>query len=204
MDWSALQVSLLLAALTTLVLLPLGLALARWLAVTTWAGRPLVEPAEGSRQPRLPQGSQPHDVVEDGGPSWLDAEQVNNVPVGRIEEPRQRFVGRRYDSDEVRHDRERVPYKVVPSERGDAWVAIDGKQMSPAEISGIKVAVPNMALKVIDRAIQAHGAMGFTEDTFLAHAYVSARYIRVGDGPDQVHMMQLGRDLVRRHATGPA
>ena len=43
MDWSALQVSLLLAALTTLVLLPLGLALARWLAVTTWAGRPLVE-----------------------------------------------------------------------------------------------------------------------------------------------------------------
>ena len=43
MDWSALQVSLLLAALTTLVLLPLGLALARWLAVTRWAGRPLVE-----------------------------------------------------------------------------------------------------------------------------------------------------------------
>jgi molybdate transport system permease protein len=43
MDWSALQVSLLLAALTTLVLLPLGLGLARWLAVTPWAGRPLVE-----------------------------------------------------------------------------------------------------------------------------------------------------------------
>ena len=43
MDWSALQVSLLLAALTTLVLLPLGLGLARWLAVTSWAGRPLVE-----------------------------------------------------------------------------------------------------------------------------------------------------------------
>lgn len=43
MDWSALQVSLLLAALTTLVLLPLGLGLARWLAVTAWPGRPLVE-----------------------------------------------------------------------------------------------------------------------------------------------------------------
>ena len=43
MDWSALHVSLTLAALTTLVLLPLGLALARWLAVTTWIGRPLVE-----------------------------------------------------------------------------------------------------------------------------------------------------------------
>lgn len=43
MDWSALQVSLTLAALTTLVLLPVGLALARWLAVTAWAGRPVVE-----------------------------------------------------------------------------------------------------------------------------------------------------------------
>jgi molybdate transport system permease protein len=43
MDWSALTVSLTLAALTTLVLLPLGLALARWLAVTAWAGRPVVE-----------------------------------------------------------------------------------------------------------------------------------------------------------------
>jgi molybdate transport system permease protein len=43
MDWSALHVSLTLAALTTLVLLPVGLALARWLAVTAWAGRPVVE-----------------------------------------------------------------------------------------------------------------------------------------------------------------
>ena len=43
MDWSALHVSLTLAALTTLVLMPLGLALARWLAVTTWIGRPVVE-----------------------------------------------------------------------------------------------------------------------------------------------------------------
>ena len=43
MDWSALHVSLTLAALTTLALLPVGLALARWLAVTAWAGRPVVE-----------------------------------------------------------------------------------------------------------------------------------------------------------------
>ena len=43
MDWSALHVSLTLAVLTTLALLPVGLALARWLAVTAWAGRPVVE-----------------------------------------------------------------------------------------------------------------------------------------------------------------
>jgi acyl-CoA dehydrogenase len=57
-----------------------------------------------------------------------------------------------------------------------------------------------MAAKVIDRAIQVHGAKGFTEDTFLAKAYVAARYIRVGDGPDQVHMSSLARQLLRRYA----
>jgi len=41
--------------------------------------------------------------------------------------------------------------------------------------------------------------MGFTEDTFLARAYVTARYIRVGDGPDQVHMSSLARILLRRY-----
>jgi len=60
--------------------------------------------------------------------------------------------------------------------------------------------VPAMAARVIDRAIQVHGAMGFTEDTFLAKAYVAARYIRVGDGPDQVHMSSLARQLLRRYA----
>jgi acyl-CoA dehydrogenase len=56
---------------------------------------------------------------------------------------------------------------------------------------------PNMAIDVIDRAIQIHGAAGLGQDTPLAHMYAYARTLRLADGPDQVHMMQLGRDLAR-------
>jgi acyl-CoA dehydrogenase len=55
-----------------------------------------------------------------------------------------------------------------------------------------------MALDVIDRAIQLHGAVGVSQDTPLAHMLAYARTLRLADGPDQVHMMQLGRDLARR------
>ena len=52
-----------------------------------------------------------------------------------------------------------------------------------------------MACRVIDRAIQVHGGAGVSQDFFLARAYSVARTIRLADGPDQVHMMQLGRNL---------
>jgi acyl-CoA dehydrogenase len=64
-------------------------------------------------------------------------------------------------------------------------------------ISMIKIIAPNMGCTVIDRAIQIHGAAGVSQDTFLAHAYAMARSIRLADGPDQVHMMQLGRNTAR-------
>ncbi len=67
-------------------------------------------------------------------------------------------------------------------------------------IAAIKVVTPSMAARVIDRAIQVHGAGGLTEDYFLAEAYNYARQIRFADGPDQVHMMSLGKSLVRRYA----
>lgn len=66
-------------------------------------------------------------------------------------------------------------------------------------IAAAKIVVPKMAAKVIDRAIQVHGAAGFTEDTFLPKAYANARYIQVGDGPDQAHMSSLARQLLRRY-----
>ena len=50
------------------------------------------------------------------------------------------------------------------------------------------------------RQIQCHGAVGVSQDTFLAHAYAGQRTLRLADGPDQVHMMQLGRDLVKQKA----
>ena len=76
----------------------------------------------------------------------------------------------------------------------------EGNKVARDLIGAAKIVVPAMAAKVIDRAMQIHGAMGFTEDTFLPKAYVSARYIRVGDGPDQVHMQSLARQLLRRYA----
>ena len=54
--------------------------------------------------------------------------------------------------------------------------------------------------RVIDRAIQIHGGMGVSQDTFLAEADTYARFIRIGDGPDQVHLAQLGRTLLQRFA----
>ncbi len=76
-----------------------------------------------------------------------------------------------------------------------AWL-LDTKGLAGArsEVSQIKVAVPNMALEVIDMAIQLHGAAGLSEDFPLAAAYTSARSLRLADGPDEVHM-----GLVARH-----
>jgi acyl-CoA dehydrogenase len=70
-------------------------------------------------------------------------------------------------------------------------------------IAMIKVVAPLMAQTVIDRAIQVHGGAGLSEDFFLARAFSYARYCRIADGPDQVHMAALGKQLIRRH-TGQA
>lgn len=71
-------------------------------------------------------------------------------------------------------------------------------------IAMIKIVAPNMALAVIDRAIQIHGALGVSQDTFLAHMFAAQRTLRLADGPDQVHMMQLGRNLAKRQADNGA
>jgi acyl-CoA dehydrogenase len=67
-------------------------------------------------------------------------------------------------------------------------------------IAMAKIAVPNMAVKVIDRAMQMHGAGGLTADYFMAEAYSYSRWMRIGDGPDQVHLMSLGKQLIKDYA----
>jgi len=62
-----------------------------------------------------------------------------------------------------------------------------GNKAAKAEIAMIKVVAPNMALRVIDRAIQAHGGAGVCDDFFLANAWASSRTLRLADGPDEVH-----------------
>jgi acyl-CoA dehydrogenase len=77
----------------------------------------------------------------------------------------------------------------------------DGNKAARDMIAAAKVVVPNMAAQVIDRAIQIHGGAGVSQDTFLAEAYTYARFMRIGDGPDQVHLAQLGRGLLKRWGT---
>jgi len=68
-----------------------------------------------------------------------------------------------------------------------------GNKAARAEIAMIKVVAPNVALRVLDRAIQAHGAAGVSQDTFLAHAWASSRTLRLADGPDEVHLETIAK-----------
>jgi acyl-CoA dehydrogenase len=68
-----------------------------------------------------------------------------------------------------------------------------GNRHARTEIAAIKVAAPNAALKVIDRAIQVHGGGGVSEDFTLAAAYAHLRTLRLADGPDEVHKMSIAR-----------
>ncbi|HMS58238.1 MAG TPA: acyl-CoA dehydrogenase family protein [Tepidiformaceae bacterium] len=74
-----------------------------------------------------------------------------------------------------------------------------GNKGAANEIAGIKVAVPNIALKVIDRAIQVHGAAGVTQDTPLAAMWANTRTIRLADGPDEVHKMTIARRELKKY-----
>ncbi len=75
-----------------------------------------------------------------------------------------------------------------------------GNKVARAEIAMIKVAVPNMACKVVDWAIQMFGGGGTSNDFGLGLAYATARLLRLADGPDEVHRNQIGRLELRRHA----
>ena len=74
-----------------------------------------------------------------------------------------------------------------------------GNKVAATEIAMIKVAVPNMACKVIDWAIQAHGGGGTNNDVGLAAAYATARLLRLADGPDEVHRNQIGKLELAKH-----
>lgn len=75
-----------------------------------------------------------------------------------------------------------------------------GNKVARQEIAQIKVIAPNVALRVLDRAIQAHGAMGVCPDTFLASAWASQRTLRLADGPDEVHRETVAKLELRKHA----
>ena len=75
----------------------------------------------------------------------------------------------------------------------------EGNKSARDAIAMIKIVAPMMAQTVIDRAIQIHGAMGVSQDTFLVDAWKYARTIRIADGPDAVHLAALGKQVIRRY-----
>jgi acyl-CoA dehydrogenase len=77
-----------------------------------------------------------------------------------------------------------------------------GNKLARTEIAAIKVAAPNVALRVLDRAIQVHGGGGVSDDFFLAWAWAHMRTLRLADGPDEVHKLTIARRELRHHATG--
>src|SRR5437763_1887916 len=78
-----------------------------------------------------------------------------------------------------------------------------GNKTAQLEIAMIKVAAPNMALKIIDNAIQAYGAAGVSDDAGLARDYASMRTMRLADGPDEVHNRAIARLELRKYANAP-
>ena len=68
-----------------------------------------------------------------------------------------------------------------------------GNKIAKSEIAQIKVAVPSMVVRVIDKAIQIHGGAGVSQDTPLARLFTSTRFLRIGDGPDEVHRRAIAR-----------
>ncbi|MHB0774069.1 acyl-CoA dehydrogenase family protein [Halomonas sp. WWR20] len=75
-----------------------------------------------------------------------------------------------------------------------------GNKVARQEIAMIKVAAPSMALQILDRAIQAHGAMGVCQDSFLAAAWAQVRTLRLADGPDEVHLDSIAKLEMRSYA----
>ncbi|MGH9666784.1 MAG: acyl-CoA dehydrogenase family protein, partial [Bryobacteraceae bacterium] len=68
-----------------------------------------------------------------------------------------------------------------------------GNKAARGEIAMIKVTAPNVALRVLDRAIQAHGGAGVSQDFDLAAAWANSRTLRLADGPDEVHLESIAR-----------
>jgi hypothetical protein len=77
-----------------------------------------------------------------------------------------------------------------------------GNRHARTEIAAIKVAVPNIAIKIVDRAIQVHGGGGVSGDFPLAAMYAGLRTLRLADGPDEVHKLSIARRELRAHRSG--
>ena len=118
----------------------------------------------------------------------------------RVDE-RVAFGERLADKTSIQHDvaRSRMEIEQVRLLVLRAADAMDqhGPKAARDYISMVKVAGPEMCHRVSNRALQAHGGMGVTQDTPINHIYMTSRYCQIADGPSEIHLSQLGRRTVR-------
>ncbi|KAL5415563.1 hypothetical protein PMIN04_008506 [Paraphaeosphaeria minitans] len=123
--------------------------------------------------------------------------------LARINDPRKKPFGEMLHKHGIMLDRvarSRIEIDAARLAVLNAAITIDASDAKGAlkEIAEVKVLVPQMNLDVIDRAIQAYGGAGVSQDTPLAAMYANGRTMRIVDGPDEVHLLQLGKNENRR------
>lgn len=131
------------------------------------------------------------------------AEKALEYFLARINDPRKTPFGKQLHEHGImleRVARSRIEIDTARLTVLNAALMIDSKDAKFAlkEIAEAKVQVPAMALEVIDRAIQAYGGAGVSQDTPLAYMWANGRTMRIVDGPDEVHLMQLGKNENKR------
>lgn len=131
------------------------------------------------------------------------AERALEWMLARLNDPRKKpfgkFIGE-HGSQLERVAKSRIEIDAARLQVLNAAIMIDTKDAKFAlkEIAEAKVLIPDMALTIIDRAVQAHGGAGVSQDTPLAQMWASGRTMRIVDGPDEVHLQQLGRNENKR------
>jgi acyl-CoA dehydrogenase len=152
-------------------------------------------------QGRLGPGRIHHAMRSIGG-----AERALEWFLARINDPAKKPFGEMLHKHGIMIDRvarSRIEIDAARLAVCNAAITIDESNAKNAlkEIAEVKVMVPDVLLTVIDRAIQAFGGAGVSQDTPLAAMYAQGRTMRIVDGPDEVHLLQLGRNENKR---GPA
>ena len=131
------------------------------------------------------------------------AEKALEYMLARLNDPRKKPFGKQLSEHGVMLERvaqSRIEIDAARLQVLNAAAMIDSKDAKFAlkEIAEAKVLIPDTLLKVIDRAIQTYGGAGVSQDTPLANMWAHGRTMRIVDGPDEVHMQQLGRNENKR------
>lgn len=116
---------------------------------------------------------------------------------------RETFGKKFYEYSSIRHDIAKSACEIEQARlltlSAAAKMDTSGNKEAKDIIAMIKIVAPNMALKVIDRAMQILGGKGVGQDTYLPHYFAIARMLRLADGPDEVHMYQLGKSCIKKY-----